>query len=270
MSLCSLIKNTSNDYQYNIYILYNSADNPLDEKNVNSILTYRKANVDIIFLDVKEKYTIRFRQSEIKRFSRAMSYYIFADELIHKDKILYLDSDTIINDDISIIYNEDISNYLIGAVLSEGVPMHYIKTIMQNDLHFNAGTVLINLQKYREQNIQSKCLELFNGPKIYMFQQEDILNILAEGQVKYLNPRYNMQWTSLFSPKTIEGPYNDMQLEKEDWENPFVMHYSGGCKPWKKNYNKNIYGQYDKFWWQYAEQTNLYKEDCECFNILKS
>ena len=256
VSIYSLVSNTSSEYQYNIYILYNSEDGPLREDCLNAILEYRQKNIDICFIDIKGNYyNICFRKT-IPHFSRAMLYSLFLDKYIYKDKVLYLDSDTIINQDISIFYNEDITNYLFGAILDEGVTFNYIRHFVQDKKYFNAGILLINLKKYREQEIQSKCIKLFNSRRTFLYQEQDVLNAIAEGQVKYLHPRYNMQWAALFFKDRPAEFYlsNEFELTEEDWENPYIIHYNGIHKPWKQDRDH----KYAKYWWNYARQTKIY------------
>lgn len=257
VSICSLVSNISSEYQYNIYILYNSEDGPLRTDCFNAILDYKQENIDIQFIGMTSSYCHGLFKKTIPYISKASLYFLFIDDYINKDKILYLDSDTIINQDISTLYNEDINNYLFGAVLDTGVNQSYIKNIVKEDLlYFNAGVLLINLDLYKQQKIQSKSLHLIKE-MFFLYQDQDVLNQLAEGQVKYLPPRYNMQWAPLFfsdRPAELYLSNEFDELTEEDWNNPYIIHYNGIHKPWRNDRDH----KYAIYWWNYANQTKFY------------
>ena len=105
-------------------------------------------------------------------------------ELNNIDKILYLDADTIINNDISVLYNEDISNFEAGVV-RDILPRN--RWYFHN--YFNSGMMLINLTKVRETKAFEKSVELSYTKKMF-FTDQDALNKNIKKR-KMLNYKYN-------------------------------------------------------------------------------
>ena len=172
--------------------------------------------------------------------------------------MLYLDCDVLINADISTLYEEDVTNYLFAGVMDIGVNKHYAhERLNVDDGYFNAGVLLINLQKYKELNIQKRCIEIANRrTPIYFFQDQDILNMVAarDGGVKFLYPMYNMQWAQLFF-HDYTYYYLEAELTEEDWENPYILHYNGRWKPWGDQSNH----KYAKYWHDYQQRARTHK-----------
>lgn len=99
---------------------------------------------------------------------------LFADKIEQiPDKILYLDTDTIINNDINELYNIDIENYEIACVndiYNWTAPSRWrIKN------YFNAGVMLLNMKKIRETGMFTKTRELCRYKKM-LYPDQDALN----------------------------------------------------------------------------------------------
>ncbi len=90
---------------------------------------------------------------------------LFADKLPVPDKILYLDTDTIINHDISMLYDIDVSEYQYGAVLD-----HYGRIFMGYH-YINSGVMLLNMREIRSTKLFSRCIELCSKKRLFLPDQ---------------------------------------------------------------------------------------------------
>ena len=104
---------------------------------------------------------------------------LFADEVKEiPDKIIYLDTDTVINNDLQSLYDIDIENYEIGCVkdiFNWALPSRWkIKN------YFNAGVLLLNMKKIRETGMFIKAKQLCHDKKM-LYMDQDALNL----SVKY-------------------------------------------------------------------------------------
>jgi len=99
------------------------------------------------------------------------------------DKILSIDIDTIVNENISDLWEIDLSNYYLAAVeervLSE-----------KEGSYFNMGVVMLNLQKMREDKKDEELINAINT-YWYRYKEQDCFNELLRGQVLILPPDYN-------------------------------------------------------------------------------
>lgn len=61
--------------------------------------------------------------------------------------------------------------------------------------YFNAGVMFINTSEWKKNNITQKALEMINSGKVYRYADQDVLNILLNGRVHYLDKKYNNKTT---------------------------------------------------------------------------
>lgn len=99
---------------------------------------------------------------------------LFADKLPQiPDKIIYLDTDTIINNDLSELYNIDIDNFELACVkdiYNWASPSRWrIKD------YFNLGVLLLNMKKIRETGMFEHARKLCHDKKM-LYPDQDVLN----------------------------------------------------------------------------------------------
>lgn len=101
------------------------------------------------------------------------------------DKVLYLDIDMMAGDDISKLYNIDISDYEYAAVKEK-----YGSVFIWSD-YINAGMLLLNMKKIKETGLLKKARELIKNKKLLFADQSAIYYSTTK---KLLLPRiYNEQ-----------------------------------------------------------------------------
>ena len=101
------------------------------------------------------------------------------------NKFIYLDTDMMIKGDIKELFNIDISNYEIGVVKDR-----YGRFFIRPN-YFNAGMLLINLDKCKETKLFERTKEMCLNKKM-PFGDQDALNKCAK-QKLYLPRRFNEQ-----------------------------------------------------------------------------
>lgn len=84
------------------------------------------------------------------------------------DKILYLDVDIMLNRDISLLYDQDVTDYEYAAARD-----HYGKYLL-NSNYINAGVILFNLKKVKETGLLVKARELIKTKKMLFADQDAI------------------------------------------------------------------------------------------------
>lgn len=101
------------------------------------------------------------------------------------EKVLYLDIDMMANDDISKLYNIDISEYEYAAVREK-----YGSCFLYLD-YINAGMLLLNMKKIKETKLLEKARDLIKNKKMLFADQDAIYHSTTK---KMLLPRiYNEQ-----------------------------------------------------------------------------
>lgn len=167
------------------------------------------------------------------------------------DKVLYLDCDLVVNDSIKELWNINISNYsmaaLPDAILSYNIVKDYLGYDYYKDGYINSGVLLINLKYWRENNIQERLVNYLNTHTVKLPDQ-DALNIILHGTIKFLHPKWNCHVGYFaFPPLVIK---EQKKYIKELWNKAIIIHFTGPAKPWYKecvNPYKKVYLKYLKY-----------------------
>lgn len=147
------------------------------------------------------------------------------------DKIIYFDTDLIINADIAELYKENIDKYYAAAV--EDIWCYYNFRGDNNSFYANAGVMLFNTKKMREDNIEEKLFTFIkdnSDSDLVRFMDQDILNYVLSPFIKKVHFRWNVQ-TFCFQ-KFVRKSHPLGQEIEEAIRKPAIRHFTGAEKPW--------------------------------------
>ena len=274
---------------------FNILSGDLSDENKNGIckLTKYNQNIKFNFIDMNI-YTSRAklekfmsRRPNYKYITPETYYRFFIPEIFSDyEKVIYLDADLILNDDIRNLYNENIENYYAGVVHDSVVESlldskykieQYnmsIQEYYQNKLHgnnfnyFNAGVMLLNLDKIRKDNITEKLWDFVISESPLEYQDQDALNAVIGNNVKYIDYKWNV-----LKEKKFYVQNNNKKLRKylkHVYLNPSIFHYVGSDKPWSFIQGKDYKYSHINLWWNCYKLTPFYSpEDDEILqNIM--
>ena len=184
------------------------------------------------------------------RYTVAASYRLLLPDLLPQyDKVLYVDCDVVVRNDLAALYHRtDLTGYYLGAVFEAPLEsqLDYLKKLgIQPGRYINSGFLLMNLQKLRVDGMVDKLLAAARRPDL-QFPDQDVLNQLCGGHILGLPPYYNGIRT-FYLPQ-----YRDIFLRyytEEDWsavQDHGTVHYTGG-KPW------DTFTVAFGVWWDYYE-----------------
>jgi UDP-glucose:(galactosyl)LPS alpha-1,2-glucosyltransferase len=166
-------------------------------------------------------------------------------KLIQYDRVLYLDSDIIVRQDLCRLYNYDLKGNYVGAVLSINKCMDRPDLAEHIDIpdmktYFNAGLMLMNLKKMREDDLADE-LESHAGCFSGSVDQS-IFNHVCYDKVLSLPPMYNVTYNNfrIYKTKRAQRFYSAGELS-DAVNSPAVFHYAIAEKPW--DYYGMIFGK---------------------------
>ncbi|EPB98307.1 MAG: glycosyltransferase family 8 protein [Lactobacillus delbrueckii] len=243
VSLHSLVKHADPKRDYTVTFLHQG----LSRDHEKALAAYNRDNVHIKFYEMSDELLkpIQDRKENYFRGDFAMSifYRLFIPDLFPEyDKVVYIDSDTVLNDDIAKLYDHDLGNNLLGACTDTSIQfvekiLRYIKEVLALDPkeYINSGMLVMNAKAFREENFVDKFFSLLGR---YHFDciapDQDYLNEICSGRIKYLDGR----WDAMPNENTAA------------LENPGLIHYNLFSKPWRFS---GI--QYEDYFWTNAEET---------------
>lgn len=173
-----------------------------------------------------------------KHVTVASYYRLFLSQLLpdNIEKVIYLDGDTIVNDNLSALWNMDISNYALGCVKDmDEIPNLSRVDYAKENGYFNAGVLLINLKYWRKNRLQDVFLNcMSNHREKLIYHDQDVLNFTLYDKKQWLPMRYNVQNGFLFKRKyqLFVQNYEEDDLNTAQ-QYPAIIHYTLS-KPWKK------------------------------------
>jgi lipopolysaccharide biosynthesis glycosyltransferase len=146
--------------------------------------------------------------------------------------VLYLDSDIVINGEITSIFDLDISKYALAAV--EDVPIEYahrMQISLPYDIkYFNSGVMLLNLDYWRKNDSEKHLLDFAKKERYVFYHDQDALNVVFQSHWFSISPvwnKFNMYYPWWYPLRF--GRWEDTLLFKKY---PIVIHYTGCLKPW--------------------------------------
>jgi len=236
VAITSLSMNKDKDTYYSIHVLTNNI-------SYNSQLMFRnleKETIQIEILDQTQSSLFTKCKIENLHVSTAALYkFTIATLFPQYEKILYLDSDILVQKDLSKLYNTDISS-VYAAVVKDYKPMTYNppqveKLGVNHTSYFNSGVMLLNLNKLREDDLFHKLLD-YRLHGINFFMDQDALNVVFQKKVIYLPFLYNVMSSVMgfFKTESIIKYYGlPESISKEDIYNyAVVVHLCTKYKPW--------------------------------------
>jgi len=170
---------------------------------------------------------------------------VFAPNVVGLDvhKLLYIDVDIILQDDISKLWHMSTGEHVIAAVQDiaktvdcdwGGLPNYKELGLDPKTKYFNAGVLLINTDKWREQNISAEIIgALIKYKETVQLGDQYGLNVVFATKWEELDPKWN--WFA--------------SLEKG---NPSLIHFLD-IKPIFTTYNSNEYFKQEFF--RYLDMT---------------
>ncbi len=269
ITMISVLKNLSNKYTAKFFILTdNLSENT--KKLFERIKKIKKCDIEYInvvpYLSLLSDVCWTNHKNNTNH-HHLMSYYrlLILEVLKDKaDKCIYLDSDMIINTDLSVVYEQVTSDKIGGSVveigamqkrqnlLKETMRLPEFKRLNVNPRaypYFNAGFIIFNLKKCTEYKIKEQLFTFLKNNPSPPYADQDTLNAILgqkyRDKMVYFHPAYNV----FCNPELIrydDAFYTEEQIS-EAFASPKICHYAGVDKPWKGKKD----GFY-KLWWHYC------------------
>lgn len=115
------------------------------------------------------------------------------------DRLLYLDSDTLITGSLKELGEMDLEEHPIAAVIDSISPKSSERLKLEGRPYHNGGLLLFNLQYWREHDTESKMLQhLKENIQNYPVNDQDLINDFFRDGILTLNPKFNFQGTHFF------------------------------------------------------------------------
>ena len=265
----SILENSNYKRKYDIYILTRD----ISEENKNRIhaIVKNKDNFSLSFVDVF--HFVREKSFFVDQHISVETYYrlYILDLFKSTSKVLYLDSDMVVNEDIAYLYDTNIEGCYLAAVKDIDIAgsrkkdkaiSEYISEEVgckKDGSYFQAGVILFNLdfirKKYKTEDLVKLALQ-----KEWHYWDQDVLNYAFKEKVYYIPQSWNvlMNWKNETSDSRLNSircaPYVLYSEYMEARKDPKIVHYAGYQKPWEVTEC-----DMSEYFWKYARKTPYYE-----------
>ena len=162
------------------------------------------------------------------------------------DKALYLDCDVVVNATLEDLWKTDLCGNILGAV-QDTIPSKTKASVglISHQPYFNAGVLLIDLNRWRDRVIGQKCLEFIESHDGRVSHHDQgVVNGVLMGQWMRLPMKYNvMSIHYMMSQTKIRDYYKDKAVFYDSYEieeaikKPTILHFTPSftSHPWEKH-----------------------------------
>ncbi len=250
VSMGSILKNSCADEQFNFYIL-NSDITEENKRKINKLKIIKDFNIEYIQMNNED-----FK--EMSEGVNIVSNYRLKIATLKSNlnKILFLDADIIVLTSLKSLYNTDLGNNYIAAVVDPGVKLQYEYTINDKEKfpnrRFNTGVMLANLTKWRDDKIEEKIMEgmRWYSKKYFAWPDQNVMNMVFKDHIIELSPQYNV-----CPILAQQGWYQEEGVWEKASLEPKIVHICGYPKYWEE---KDLW--WNDIFWEYAKITPYYED----------
>lgn len=248
--ITSLLENTESKENVDFFVI----DGGVSTRNNECLRAcVEKYGSRIRFLELKPELYQDFKTQSY--FGYATYFRIFIPEIVDDSvrKVIYLDCDMVIKGDICQLWENDVSEYFVAAVEDVGIDIggDFATTvkkcigISRKGKYFNAGVLLINLDKWRADNTSETIRNYLidNREKIH-FADQDGLNAVFKDRWLKLPMEWNQQADIL---DLLQRNRIDRSDVMKAALNPMIIHYTKQVKPWHYKYCHPLKEEYQRY-----------------------
>lgn len=204
------------------------------------------------------------------RHPRTVYAKLFLADVCQAEKILYLDSDTVVLAPLVPLMHMKMENiYAAGVKMPYAAKKKASVGLTLKEPYLCDGILLINLEKWRKDHITEKCVSYIRqcGGHPPMLS-EGTVNHVLHGFVKVLPPEYNLMsgmlmWSAdqLSSLYGVEDYYSERELAHAR-AHPVIIHYLDELyiRPWYQN-SDHPYRKYYREYLRMIKKMHISKAD---------
>ncbi len=193
-----------------------------------------------------DKVVLSDQLPSLQSVPNATFYRLLLPEILPKQfkKAIYMDCDVAVNASLEKLWEIDIeNNYILAARNAFSHTISHPKSGLLNwrelgfsadDKKFAAGVVVLNLEKWRSDDMCSKALDyLAHNQQYIRWHDSDVMHAIVKHQWGEVDFKWNFYKERVSSPEEVK--------------NAFIVHFMSKSKPWiaiEKTHESNLFFHY--------------------------
>ncbi|BAY13440.1 glycosyltransferase family 8 protein [Calothrix sp. NIES-2098] len=256
----SLVANIKSNRQICLFILDGGISKANKQKITQSL---PREKVKIVWIAVDNT---QFENLVLTRHLTVTAYYrLMITKFLNQDldKVIYLDTDMVVTGDLEELWNLDLGdNYALAVQddvelyisMSDGLRNYNELGICPDEKYFNSGLLVINLEKWRNENIGEKVIEYIRQNREYVRNDQDGLNAVLAGKWRELHPRWNQMPKIYNYSSWKESPFPE-DIYNQLLHQPYIIHFTNSPKPWCSGLRVECQHPKKDLFFQYLDMT---------------
>lgn len=256
VSIASLLENNREEREICIHMLSNGISEASRRKLCSMVKAYEIKEAtgekepcrrEIRFIDISDIGSrleeVLGKDMELGRFGATALGRLFAPELIREaDRLLYIDSDTVINGSLRELYELELRGDELCAMALEPTIYKEVKEqagLKAEEPYFNSGVILMDARAWRKLDVPGLISSFMSDRGKLKFPDQDILNGVFGRRALVLPQRFNFfsgyyyqsykELVRLFPGFAESGSKEDFEKAKRA---PVILHFAGDERPW--------------------------------------
>lgn len=255
VAMTSVLNNTDKPEQIRFFLI----DDNIDKNN-------KKACMQSVANNGGQLHIIKANEKALSNvfvsgnLTRAAYFRLDIPNILPDDvkKVIYIDCDLLVLDDIEKLWNFDMQNKPVaaaedfGILSSKGKLDEKVKNIgiQKGDSYFNSGVLLIDIEQWRENDYAARLITLV-GERNFRHHDQDALNYMFIGKWAKLSLRWNVIPPVFNMMPRIAFNSGMRKTAVEALKNIGIFHYAGGYKPWEYD----VYEGFNEKYYEYLSHT---------------
>jgi lipopolysaccharide biosynthesis glycosyltransferase len=177
------------------------------------------------------------------------------------ERVIFLDADVVVRRPLDELWETDLDGCALAAVRDsmvlwagglEGFPWQELG-IAPDVPYFNAGVMVIDMDRWRTQRIGERALELLSRHR-FPFGDQCALNAALSGQSAQIAPQWNLQSGTFSGECPLACVVESQAALASAVDDPAIVHFTHSLvrKPWQYNCTH----PYRDLWFEYLDLTN--------------
>lgn len=206
-------------------------------------ISYLKNNkIEFINVNKLPEYVKEYSPNYNTKYTKMSYLRCYFSKILNEDKILYLDVDTLVVDNIQELWKLDLEDNVFAGVHEPGEWNKYLMTYGLDDVYINSGVLLMDLKKIREEKLDDSMIYLLNYTK-FAYPDQDVINLVCRNRIHQLSNIYNSSETTGIV------------------DNAKILHYIRGNKGWIKSSPKS------DVWYKYFNEMIEKRDNMEKYKV---
>lgn len=268
VTIQSIIDNSVEENNYDIVILCEQVS--VEDKQKARSLIKGWENFSIRFLNVDD-YLSQYDLPVETQYKPIIYARLMLPELMQKyERVVYIDADTILMDDIAKLYKCDLGENLLCAVRDTGMLAWYhtpgnpereyidhVLKLKKPDDFFNSGVIVFNIPLFHKE-FSTRFLFEYSTSRFWKWRDQDVFMTLCDGRIGHVEQSWNVLVPYFRNEVDMleDGALSELKEKYLDaLENPKLVHFIGNGF-----LSLSPAPSWGEYYWIYAKKTKYYDE----------